>query len=319
MLSDFTLSFDSFSLPITEQMNLSLQMVRADKVHPLASGNKLYKLQPNIDYAKQQSYQQLLSFGGAFSNHIHALALYAQSQGLQSIGIIRGEKEYACNPTLSAASQAGMKLLFVDRSTYRLRHDKSYLQTLQQQYPQAFIIPEGGSNTLALQGCSIFMQQINQHYLDHNLKVPDIINIACGTGTTFAGLVTGALKNQSIQGYLVLKDLSVYATVNRLLPDNMNDSKHSIQAADFGGYAKFDGKLLSFILDFLEYTNILLDPIYTSKMCRQLVQNIESGKFKSDSRITVVHSGGLQAWYGMKAKVIQLGGKSAWEAIANKL
>ena len=319
MLNNLTLAIEPISLPIAKQMKLSLQMVRADKIHPLASGNKLYKLQPNIDYIKQQSYQQLLSFGGAFSNHIHALALYAASLGLHSIGIIRGEKEYANNPTLSAASKAGMTLLFVDRGTYRLRHNKDYLQTLQQQYPKAFIIPEGGSNTLALQGCSILMQQINQHYLDDNTALPDVISVACGTGTTFAGLVKGALKNQSVQGYLVLKDKSVYTTVDKLLGDKISKSKHAIQSADFGGYAKFDSELLNFILEFLEQTNILLDPIYTSKMCRQLLQNIEDGKFKSGSRIAIVHSGGLQAWYGMKNKVLQLGGEAAWETIVNKL
>ncbi|RTZ66781.1 MAG: 1-aminocyclopropane-1-carboxylate deaminase/D-cysteine desulfhydrase [Aquificaceae bacterium] len=319
MLNNLTLAIESISLPIAKQMKLSLQMVRADKIHPLASGNKLYKLQPNIDYIKQQCYQQLLSFGGAFSNHIHALALYAESLGLHSIGIIRGEKEYANNPTLSAASKAGMTLLFVDRSTYRLRHNKDYLQTLQQQYPKAFIIPEGGSNTLALQGCTVLMQQINQHYLDDNTKLPDVISVACGTGTTFAGLVKGTLKNQSVQGYLVLKDKSVYTTVDKLLGDKISESKHAIQSADFGGYAKFDSELLDFILAFLKQTNILLDPIYTSKMCRQLLQNIEEGKFKSGSRIAIVHSGGLQAWYGMKNKVRQLGGEAAWEAIANKL
>ena len=319
MLNDFTLSIDPVSLPVAEKMGVSLQVVRADKVHPLASGNKIYKLQPNIDYLKQPSYQQLLSFGGAFSNHIHALALYAQSLGLQSIGIIRGEEKYASNPTLSAASQAGMRLLFVDRNTYRRRHDVDYLQALQQQYPKAFIIPEGGSNKLALQGCAVLMQQINQGYLDNKLEVPDVVTVACGTGTTFAGLVTGALQHQTVHGYLVLKDQSVYTNVDQLLYDKISNSQHTIQSADFGGYAKFDIELLNFILEFLEQTNILLDPIYTSKMCRQLIKNIEDGKYKAGSSIAIVHSGGLQAWYGMKDRVIRLGDENAWATIANKL
>ena len=319
MLNNFTLAINSISLSETKQAGISLTMVRADSIHPFASGNKLYKLQPNIDYIKQHAYQQVLSFGGAFSNHIYALALYSQSLGLQSIGIIRGEPEYARNTTLSVAARSGMKLVFVDRATYRLRHNKDYLQALQQEYPQAFIIPEGGSNHLALQGCSTLMRQINKSYQKKQAKIPDVITTACGTGTTFAGLVTGAKKDQSVRGYLILKDKSVHTHVNELLKNTLDDSLHSIEAADFGGYAKFNAELLDFILNFLAQTNILLDPIYTSKMCRQLVQDIRSGKFKKNTHIALLHTGGLQAWHGMKDKVIQLRGDEAWDKIITKL
>jgi 1-aminocyclopropane-1-carboxylate deaminase len=315
-LSDFNLIIETIPLAIADQKEVSLMMARADQVHPLASGNKLYKLFPNIEYAKQHNYQQLLSFGGAFSNHIHALALYSQSVGLQTVAIIRGEKEYASNPTLSAVIKAGMKLEFVDRTTYRRRHDEDYLQELQLQYPNALIIPEGGSSELALQGCSELMHQINQGCLQQHRTIPDIISVACGTGMTFSGLVKGAASGQDIQGYLVVNDASVYEKVNQRLSNHTLSKHHKIQAADFGGYAKFDVALLDFILSFLEQTHILLDPIYTSKMCRCVMQQIEAGQFKAGTQLLILHSGGLQAWHGMKDKVIRLAGNVAWQKIA---
>ena len=314
-LSDFSLTIEAFPLAIANKQAISLWIARADKVHPLASGNKLYKLLPNIEYAKQYNYSQLLSFGGAFSNHIHALALYSASVGLQSVAIIRGEKEYVSNPTLSAAIKAGMKLEFVDRASYKRRYDADYLQQLQQQYPDALIIPEGGSSELALQGCTELMQQINYHCLLQKNSMPDVVTVACGTGMTFSGLVNGAESYQNIQGYLVVKDDSVYQKVDSLLGKYTQNKNYKIQPADFGGYAKFDAALLYFILDVLEQTEVLLDPIYTSKMCRCVIEQIKTGRFKAGSKLLMLHSGGLQAWYGMKDKVIRIAGHKAWQKI----
>jgi 1-aminocyclopropane-1-carboxylate deaminase len=318
-LGDFTIPIETIYLPIADKYGVSIAMARTDSVYPLASGNKLYKLLPNIDYAKQNNYQQLLSFGGAFSNHIHAFALFSQSIGMQSIAIIRGEKEYASNPTLSAATAAGMKLIFVDRATYRRRYDKDYLQQLQQQYPQALIIPEGGSSELALQGCTELIHQINKSCLQINAATPDVVTVACGTGMTFAGLVNGAQPHQSINGYLVVKDSSVPVKVDNLLAKHTKNKNYKIHSADLGGYAKFKAPLLDFILEFLQQTHILLDPIYTSKMCYCVMQQIKAGRFKAGSQLVMVHSGGLQAWYGMKRNVMNLAGDNAWQVIEKYL
>lgn len=318
-LSDFAIPIETLNLPIANKYKISLAMARVDTVHPLVSGNKLYKLFPNIEYAQQNNYEQLLSFGGAFSNHIYALALYSQSVGLQSIAIIRGEKEYARNPTLSAATLAGMKLVFVDRATYKRRYDQDYLQQLQQQYPQAFIIPEGGSSEFALQGCTELMQKINKSCLQKDALRPDAIAVACGTGMTFSGLVNGAQRHQMVHGYLVVKDESVLERVDNLLAKYSQHQSYKIHNADLGGYAKFKTPLLDFILAFLQQTNILLDPIYTSKMCYHLMQQIEAGRFKTGSNLVIVHSGGLQAWYGMKRSVVKLAGDHAWQKIADYL
>ncbi len=297
-----------------DRAGVNLYMARADKIHPLASGNKFYKLKPQIEYAKANNIKQFVSFGGAFSNHIYALALTANDNGLQSIGIIRGESEYANNPTLTAARKAGMKLEFVNRKTYQRRNDENYLAELQKCYPEALIIPEGGSNQLAISGCAELAKDINAQ--QHS----DILTIASGTGASFSGLVCGLEESQQGIAYAVLKDASLTERiVSFIQKEGVNTKRYVIEQADYGGYAKFDEAHLAFILDWLDKTGILLDPIYTSKMCRRLTEQLSSGYFKQDTSITMIHSGGLQGWLGMQAKVIKLAGESAWERIQSQL
>ncbi|MEE9309539.1 MAG: 1-aminocyclopropane-1-carboxylate deaminase/D-cysteine desulfhydrase [Cocleimonas sp.] len=296
--------------PLLKQSNITLSMARADLIHPLASGNKIYKLMPNIEFAKANGYTELLSFGGAFSNHIHALALMAKKHGLKSIGIIRGEEAYRENPTLQDAQNAGMHLEFVSRQTYKRRNDSDYISALQQRYPNALIIPEGGSSQHAIGGCAQLAKDINA------VHTSDIITVACGTGATVAGLVCGASGNQTIMGYAILHDQSLGSRVDDFI-NNENGASHNYQLvpADFGGYAKMDKPLLDFIFDWLEKTNILLDPVYTSKMCMKLMQQIAAGEFQAGTNITLIHSGGLQGWRGMKSRVIKLAGNAQWKKI----
>ena len=299
---------------------ISLSMARADLIHPLASGNKIYKLMPNIEFAKTNGYSELLSFGGAFSNHIHALALMAKKHHLKSIGIIRGEEAYRTNPTLQDAEKAGMHLEFISRQDYKRRNDESYLQELQQQYPKALIIPEGGSSQYAIKGCAQLAKEINEAYERNKKQRSDVITVACGTGATVAGLVCGASKNQTVIGYAVLRDKSLQKRVEDFIhAENESYKNLRIESAAYGGYAKFDETQLDFILDWLEQTGILLDPIYTSKMCMGLMQQIESGKFEAGTRITMVHSGGLQGWRGMKLRVVKLMGAEKWQKIEKHL
>ena len=301
--------------PIPQTAKLKLSIARADLLHPLASGNKIYKLTPHLKFAKQQKFKQLLSFGGAFSNHIHALALTAQSQGLSSIGIIRGESAYAKNPTLQDAQSAGMRLEFVDRVTYKRRQDSDYLKQLQMRYPEALIIPEGGSSQLAIQGCRCLATDINA------LQGSDILTVSCGTGATLSGIICGLNIGQTAIGYAVLKDDSLQQRVQKFvsIEKASENGSYRIEKAAFGGYAKLDKTLLDFILDFLDKTGILLDPIYTSKMSMRLMQQIEAGEFKSGTSITLIHSGGLQGWRGMQKRVIQLAGEENWKKIALQL
>lgn len=303
---------------------VKLFMARADKIHPLASGNKFYKLRPHLEHAKANGIKQLVSFGGAYSNHVHALAMMANHYGFQSVGIIRGEPEYAANPTLTAAKSAGMKLEFVTRKEYQLRNDKNYLADLILRYPQALIIPEGGSSQLAITGCSELTKDINAQ------QISDILTIASGTGASIAGLVCGLKESQQAISYAVLKDQSLAGRISSFIDKEIIDkgsigneiikqSKYTIEQADYGGYAKLDDSHLTFIFEWLEQTGILLDPIYTSKMCRRLIEQISSGQFKQGASITMVHSGGLQGWYGMQQKVIKLAGDSSWKRIQSHL
>ncbi|HHL19853.1 MAG TPA: pyridoxal-phosphate dependent enzyme [Thiothrix sp.] len=313
-------SFCVLQHPFLALANINIWMVNTTHIDAQASGNKFYKLMPNIEYAKEHAFECLLSFGGAYSNHIYALALSARSHGLHSIGIIRGEAAYAANPTLRDAKNAGMEFVFVSREEYRLRDDAVYLDDLQKRYRHAFIIPEGGSNALAVKGCRRLMQQIND-----SLSV-DSVAVACGTGGTLAGLVTGGKPTQTVLGFSVLKDASLALRVAGYLQQTNGirdsaDSTNSYQIVDatYGGYAKLDVELLDFIMDWLEQTGILLDPIYTSKMCKRLFEMICAGDIKSHTTLAIVHSGGLQAWRGMKERVIRLKGECFWGRIEREL
>jgi len=295
---------------------MQISMLDITHIHPLASGNKLFKLAYNIDKALQQGYKQVISFGGAFSNHIYALAAYTQAKDMQSIGIIRGEPEYADNPTLSAARQWGMQLRFVDRKTYRQRYDPAWLRTLAAEYPDALIVPEGGSNALAVKGCMQLSNMLNQ--LTENPI--DRVALACGTGGTLAGLVAGSLPEQTVMGFPVVRDSGIATRINQLLNEvNCEQRNYQLIAADYGGYARFDKAQLDFIMHWLEHTGILLDPIYTSKMCRRLQQMIAGGELAQPQHICLLHTGGLQAWYGMRDKVIDLAGEGAWCEISARL
>lgn len=308
------LGIEKIELADVKNAGIDLFIARADQIHLLASGNKYYKLKAHIEYAKANNIKQLISFGGAFSNHVHALAMLANRYDLQSVGIIRGEPEYADNPTLTAARMAGMEFEFVTRKEYQLRDDKRYLADLQKRFPNALIIPEGGSSQLAISGCAELAKDINVQHSS------DILTIASGTGASFAGLVCGLEESQQAISYAVLKDQSLASRIATFIEkEGVNTSNYLIEQADYGGYAKIDEKHLIFILNWLEQTGILLDPIYTSKMCRRLVEQLASGQFDRGTSITMVHSGGLQGWYGMQQKVIRLGGESSWNRIQSHL
>lgn len=304
-------------LPVFADVKASL--IDLSTIHPLASGNKYFKLAPNLAHAEEQGYEQMLSFGGAFSNHIHALALYAAERQLATIGIIRGEKAYANNPTLRAAARNGMQLKFVDRKTYRLRHDPNYLQQLAKAYPRAYIIPEGGSNPRAVEGCYSLIKAINAQ----TANGIDIFALACGSGGTLAGVSCGLEAKQSAIGCDVVNDASLPAIIQRLVAQTTYHSgQYELAPAHYAGYARLDRQLLELIMRWLEETGVLLDPIYSSKMARKIEDMLSAGQIKPRTHIGLLHTGGLQAWWGMREKVIKLGGAKGelmWQKIAENL
>ena len=278
----FPTPYQTLDIPYPVQLTVK----RLDLIHPQISGNKFFKLKYNLLAAQQQGFSQVLTFGGAFSNHIAATAFAAQYFGFQSIGMIRGEElaSQPFNPTLQTAHDLGMQLNFVSRTKYRLRHQAEYLQQLQQQYPQAFIIPEGGSNALAIQGTQEILSP-------DDLENYDVICCAVGTGGTLAGIIESSSEQQHVLGFSALKGDFLKHDIQQWT-DKSNWSLTDAYCC--GGYAKITPKLLQFMQQFEQQHHIPLEQVYTAKMMMGLLDLIQYHHFPAHTRILAIHTGGLQ-------------------------
>lgn len=270
-----------------------LLLKRDDLVHPDISGNKWRKLKYNLAQASLQRSKILITFGGAFSNHIAATAVAAKLFGFRCIGIIRGESSAADNPTLRLASGKGMELVFISRQEYKEKDSVAFLEKLQQRFPNAYIIPEGGANALGEKGCGEILAGIHE-------KV-DTVAVAIGTGTTFKGLL-GKGRETGFQtlGFPVLKGFDDFE--KSLLPSLQQYGGVINHGYHFGGYAKYQPELVDFINDFTAETEIALDPIYTGKMMFGIFDLIKKGFFLSGTTILAIHTGGLQGIAGFNAR-----------------
>ncbi|MFT4020139.1 MAG: pyridoxal-phosphate dependent enzyme [Acinetobacter sp.] len=273
---------------IAYSTDVHLTIKRLDLIHPHISGNKFYKLKNNLSYAQQLGCTHILTFGGAYSNHIAATAYAAHLFGFQSIGIIRGDElaHQPLNPTLQQAQQYGMQLQFVTRADYRKRHDAEYLHYLQNQWSNCYIIPEGGSNALAIQGCQDILSNAD-------LQNFDVICCAVGTGGTISGLIERSTVQQHVLGFSALKGDFLQDEI-RQWTDKSNWSLTDAYCG--GGYAKTSAELLNFIENFQRDYAIPLEPIYTGKMMMGIFDLIQQGYFSKHTRILAIHSGGLQGW-----------------------
>lgn len=288
--------------PLLTANGIKLSVKRDDLLHPDISGNKWRKLKYNLLYAEANNKDHLLSFGGAFSNHIHALAAACNHFDFKATGIIRGEEHYATNPTLSQAQQWGMQLQFVDRKTYRLKEQDEYLNILQSQYPNAYILPEGGSNKLAIPG----VEEVVTELIQQSTQPIDHIFTATGSAGTLSGLISGALKYSQktrVHGIAVLKNahylqqhVANFVAQAEQLDWNLHTDFHE------GGYGKISPALATFCRQFVEQTQIPIEPIYTGKMFYALWQLIEQGYFPAGTHIVALHTGGLQGLAGLKAQ-----------------
>jgi 1-aminocyclopropane-1-carboxylate deaminase len=286
----------SINHPIFTQHKISVQIKRDDQIDSIISGNKWRKLKYNLRHAKAIGAKGVITFGGCFSNHIHACAFACQQQKLPVIGIIRGEEKNQTNYTLAWAKHWGMQLSFVDRKTYRMRDDESYLQQLQQQYPDHMIIPEGGSNTLALTGMAEVIDELNQQGKFDTLLTP------VGSGGTFAGLILGDNNQHNLLGISVLKQDGYLAEqVNNLLPEHAKAHTNWQIMNQFhcGGYAKFSPNDAERIRSFSQAVGINFEPVYSGKMLLALLDLITAGYFPAEHRIVMLHTGGLQGLAGM--------------------
>lgn len=274
---------------IPTSYKVQLFMKREDLIHPEISGNKFWKLFFNINqYLEQNTNTPLIiTFGGAFSNHISAVSAVGKLASIDTLGIIRGEElqdKWQNNPTLTLASKNGMNFRFVNRSEYR---DKDFLtQKLQEEFPNALIIPEGGTNENAVQGVKMM--------LSDETKVFDYLCTAVGTGGTIAGLSKFCENNQKIIGFKAVDDDSLEDRILRL----SSKKNFSLKEASLGGYGKINDENIGFINRFKQQYNIPLDPIYTGKMMQALFDMIEKGEFEEGSKILCFHTGGLQGIEG---------------------
>ncbi len=282
--------------PTFAKHNVQVMIKRDDKLDNIISGNKWRKLKYNLQDIKATGKKGIITFGGCFSNHIHATAFACYQQKLPAIAIIRGEASNQNNYTLAWAKHWGMKLIFVDRKTYRLRDDEIYLQHLQQQYPDYAIVPEGGSNTLALTGVAEVIDELNQQATFDTLMTP------VGSGGTLAGLIVGDKEQHKLLGVSVLKQETYLENqIRNLLPEHAKAYSNWVLLNEYhcGGYAKFSQDDTNKIREFSIDTGIDFEPVYSGKMLLALLNLVETGYFPAQHRIVLLHTGGLQGLAGM--------------------
>lgn len=254
--------------------------------HPFTSGNKWWKLKYNLEEASRLGCKKLLTFGGAYSNHIYATAAAAHELEFESIGIIRGEENLPLNPTLAFAKAKGMDLHYVSREEYRRKTEPDFLKGLKELFGDFYLIPEGGTNTLAVRGVAEFANLLL------NEAAFDYLCLPVGTGGTIAGMISGLDRGKKIVGFPVLKGASFLEYEIRAYTENENGQL--MYEYHFGGYAKSNELLKAFIKEFERSNNIPLDPIYTAKMMFGVFDLIKQGFFKRGSVVLVLHTGGLQ-------------------------
>ena len=271
--------------------NISVEIKREDLLHPFISGNKFRKLKYNILEAQKLEKKTLLTFGGAFSNHIAAVAAAGEKYGFKTIGIIRGEElidKIDENPTLTFAQNCGMTFEFWTRTDYRNKEDQNLIDNLREKYGDFYLIPEGGTNYLAVKGCEEILT-------DEDAKF-DYICCAVGTGGTISGLINSSLPHQQVLGFPAVRQ----ENLGELIDGNVNNKRWNLICDyHFGGYAKINAELVNFINDFKDQTTIQLDPVYTAKMVFGVVDLITKNYFPENSKILLIHTGGLQGISGM--------------------
>ena len=274
-------------IPIESKVRLFIK--REDLTHPEISGNKYWKMFYNVKkyLEKEVSERKIITFGGAFSNHIAAAAALGNEFGIKTLGVIRGNElqdSWQENPTLFSAHQNGMSFRFVTREIYRDK--EKMMKELQEEFPESLVVPEGGTNENAVEGI--------QYMLTDETNDFDYICSAVGTGGTVSGLSKFAQPHQKIIGFKAVKDNSLE---NRIKNLSKKDNFILIDASD-GGFGKITDENVRFINEFYQYFGIVLEPVYTGKMLRKIFEMIEDDYFPANSKILAFHTGGLQGIVG---------------------
>nr|WP_315158133.1 pyridoxal-phosphate dependent enzyme [uncultured Flavobacterium sp.] len=270
---------------------ISLEIKREDLLHPFISGNKFRKMKYNLLQAKAENQHALLTFGGAYSNHIAAVAYAGKEQGFKTIGVIRGDElgdKILENPTLSFAQECGMQFEFVTREAYRFKTQPDFITKLLVKFGSFYLVPEGGTNEYAIKGC--------EEILTEEDSVFDFVCCAVGTGGTISGIINSALPHQKVLGFPALKgdflkdEICKFAT---------KKNWELVTDYHFGGYGKVNEELIQFINQFYKQTQVPLDPVYTGKMFFGVIDLIQNNYFPDNSKILLIHTGGLQGIQGM--------------------
>lgn len=275
--------------------SIKLFIRREDLIHPFISGNKYRKLKYNLQQAKAENQTTLLTFGGAFSNHIAATAYAGKEHGFETIGIIRGQElasKIDENPTLKFAQDCGMKFVFVTRENYRVKESDDFITELRKNLGSFYLVPEGGTNEFAIKGCEEILSKDDDVY--------DFICCAIGTGGTISGLINSAKPHQKVLGFPSLKGDFLKEDIRKFAKNNNWDL---ISKYHFGGYGKVSDELIEFINDFYKENKIPLDPIYTGKMVFGVIDLIHNNFFPENSKILLIHTGGIQGIEGMNIKL----------------
>lgn len=295
MLSYTTPIIQLLNHPILNQAGVQVLVWREDMNHQFISGNKWWKLKYNLMEAQRLGHDTLLTFGGAYSNHIYAVAAAAREAGFKSIGIIRGEETLPLNNTLLFAEACGMKLHYVSRTTYRTKATPDFIEALQKQFGNFYLIPEGGTNVFAVQGC----EELGQNLLTVDF---DTLYLPVGTGGTIAGIIKALNNQRNVMGVSVLKGDFHVQDIKTLLQDY--NQKKNVQhvygnwyvatSYHHGGYAKVTPELIQFIQKMNDKHNLPLDPVYTGKMMWAVLEDVKKGLYTRGTTLLALHTGGLQ-------------------------
>ena len=270
---------------------ISLEIKREDLLHPFVSGNKFRKLKYNLLQAKAENQETVLTFGGAYSNHIAAMAYAGKERGFKTIGIIRGDElgdKIAENSTLKFAQECGMQFEFVTREAYRFKTEPDFITNLQQKFGSFYLVPEGGTNEYAIKGCEEILTEEDAKF--------DYICCAVGTGGTISGIINSELPHQKVLGFPALKGDFLKDEIRKFVA---NENWELITDYHFGGYGKVNEELIQFINQFYKQTKVPLDPIYTGKMVFGVMDLIQKNYFPDNAKILLIHTGGLQGIQGM--------------------
>jgi 1-aminocyclopropane-1-carboxylate deaminase len=290
----------SIITPGTERQGVRVLLWRDDLLNPALPGNKARKLKYNLLAAGEQGHHTLLTFGGAYSNHLAAVAAAGRQQEFSTIGLVRGEETLPLNPTLRQCQLDGMRLHYLDRTAYRRKEDPAFLLEMQAQFGPAYVLPEGGTNALALRGMAELVGDIRA---DTDF---DTLAVCVGTGGTLAGILLGLAGEKQAVGIAALKggaDLVTDINHHTQQAVGVTFSNYTVQTGyHFGGYARYSAPLLQFIREFQAQHGVLLDPIYTGKLLFGVLDLVDRGHFQPGSTVVAVHTGGLQAWAGWEER-----------------